>query len=426
MADSPRDAFIRAAVWFGPLEEAEAIRAAHPGLDAEDLHAAALLGDAGTVAHCLKADPANVRNRENPLGWDPLTLLCFSRYLRCDRSRAARFVETARLLLDAGADPKTGWYNGEHSPAPVFESALYGAAGMAQCAPLTALLIERGADPNDDEVPYHVPESYDLDTMRVLLESQRLSPDSLAMMLVRKADWHDFEGIKLLLESGADPDRMTMWGYTPFHQSLRRDNVLPIIELFLRHGADPLVSSREGHDAFGYAALRGRGDVLTRLRGLHGLPLEGPLRFLAACACDEDADPVPVEDGGARLAEFAANGNTAGVARLVAAGVAVDSLYAGDGYFQIAPQSTALHCAAWRLRPETVRVLLELGATADAMDAHGRTPLMLAVLACTDSYWTVRRTPVILRDLLRAGADPRRVPLPTGYPEADELLRAAL
>ena len=45
-------------------------------------------------------------------------------------------------------------------------------------------------------------------------------------MLLRKADWHDYEGIKYLLEHGADPNLMTMWGYTALHQALRRDNAL--------------------------------------------------------------------------------------------------------------------------------------------------------------------------------------------------------
>ncbi len=42
------------------------------------------------------------------------------------------------------------------NPRPVVEAAIYGAAGIAQHAELTRLLLERGADPNDEETPYHV------------------------------------------------------------------------------------------------------------------------------------------------------------------------------------------------------------------------------------------------------------------------------
>ena len=82
---------------------------------------------------------------------------------------------------------------------------LYGAAGVAHHAELTRLLLERGADPNDEEVAYHSPETCDNAAMKVLVETGRLTDDSLATMLLRKHDWHDYDGVKFLLEHGADP-----------------------------------------------------------------------------------------------------------------------------------------------------------------------------------------------------------------------------
>ena len=64
----------------------------------------------------------------------------------------------------------------------------------------------------------------------------KLSPDSLATILLRKSDLHDLEGVKLMLANGADPNRMTPWGYTALHQSLRRDNSLEIVQAILDHG----------------------------------------------------------------------------------------------------------------------------------------------------------------------------------------------
>jgi ankyrin repeat protein len=102
----------------------------------------------------------------------------------------------------------------------------------------------------------------------------------------------------------------------------------------------------------------------------------------------------------------------------------VDARYAGDGYFGIPAGSTALHVAAWKLLPRLVKLLLERGADPNARDGNGNTPLMLAVKACTDSWWTERRTPEPARLLLAAGASREGVKCPTGYAELDQVLEA--
>src|SRR5581483_1761438 len=157
----------------GTVDEAQRLLAQHPDLARRSVHAAAILADDAAVASFLAADPAGATATGGPRGWDPLTHLCFSRYLRLDPSRSDAFVRTARVLLDAGASANTGWYEtvDQPNPRPVFESAIYGAAGVARHAGLTRLLLERGADPNDEETPYHVPETWDNSVMRVLLDS---------------------------------------------------------------------------------------------------------------------------------------------------------------------------------------------------------------------------------------------------------------
>ena len=101
-----------------------------------------------------------------------------------------------------------------------------------------------------------------------------------------------------------------------------------------------------------------------------------------------------VAQGGPFLAEFAGNGNTNGVRQLLDLGVDVNARHPeGDRYFGVAKNSTALHSAAWRARHATVRLLIERGAQVDAEDANGRTPLMQAVRAWVDWYWTEWRKP---------------------------------
>lgn len=421
----------------GTLEEADAILAAHPAVAAASIHTAAVLGDEDAVRRFLARDPAQATAKGGPRGWDALTHLCFSRYLRLDAARSDGFVRAARALLDAGADPNTGWYAMDHQPQPEWEPVLYGAAGVAHHAEVTRLLLERGADPNGEEVPYHAPEGRDNAVVRVLLESGTLTGESLGMMLVRKVDWHDAEGVRLLLAAGADPNAATRWCFNALHHAIRRDNGIEIVRLMLAHGADPtVVSQADGASTVALAARRGRGDVLELLdrRGVP-LALEGADRLIAACARGDaasaraiaEAEPhlvtEVVAEGGRLLAWFAGTGNTEGVRLLLDLGVPVDAVFEeGDGYFDVAPRSTALHVAAWRAHPALVELLIERGATVDQPDGASRTPLMLAVRACVDSYWTERRSPESVRALLAAGASADGVPYPSGYAEVDALL----
>jgi hypothetical protein len=167
------------------------------------------------------------------------------------------------------------------------------------------------------------------------------------------------------------------------------------------------------------------------------LNLDGVERLIAACAKADDAaigaliaaEPSLVADlvaeGGTLLSEFAGNGNSEGVRRLLDLGVDAGALFReGDGYWDLARDSTALHAAAWRAWPATVKLLIERGAPVNARDGKGRTALTLAVKACVDSYWKDRRTPESVEALLNAGATIEGIDIPCGYDEVDELLRS--
>ena len=110
--------------------------------------------------------------------------------------------------------------------------------------------------------------------------------------------------------------------------------------------------------------------------------------------------------------------------RLLELGLNPGSVFdAGDGYWEVAPRSTALHVAAWRARPEVVALLIARGAPVDTRDGAGRTPLALAVRACVDSWWRERRTSESVSALLAAGASVDGVQYPSGYDAVDQVLR---
>jgi ankyrin repeat protein len=420
----------------GTLERAETILVTQPDIASGNIYVAAVLGDADAVQRFVETDRAQATRKGGPRDWDPLTYLCFSRYLRLDHARRDGFVRAARTLLDAGADANTGFYSNDHLPLE-FESVLYGAAGIAHDAALTRLLLEHGADPNDGEVVYHAPETYDNAALHALVETGKLTADSLASMLLRKCDWHDYDGVRWLLEHGADPNFKTRWGYSALHQAIRRDNQIETIELMLDHGADPMVVGH-GLTAVEMSARDGRGDVLD-LFERRGIPLrlQGIYELLAACARNDAARVRSIaqrEPGFAGqvvmqasrlLREFAGIGNTEGVRHLLDLGVDVAAVdHDGDGYWGIAKNSTALHVAAWLGRHATVKLLIERGAPLDVADGNGATPLALAVGACVHPYWGWRRAPASVAALLDAGASTQNVPFPSGYDEVDELLRS--
>ena len=440
---SAHDQFIEAAFWHGSAKRAQSILDANPSV-ANDIHVAAMVGDDEAVRRFLARDPSLATAKGGPRGVDPLTHLCFSAFLKERRDQSDAFVRAATALLDAGASANSGFFDESHPPHREWESVLYGAAGVAFHAPLTRLLLERGADPNDDEVPYHSVEGPDNDAFKLLLDSGKLTGDSLNMMLLRKSDWHDYEGVKLVLDHGADVNQMSRFGRTVLHHALISDNSLEIIDLLLDRGADPHVVAKDlrhgggfraGRSATAVAARRGRADVLASLEQ-RDIPfqLDGVDVLIAACARGEApaaraiAAREPslvrelIEQGGELLAEFAGNDNHRGVELLIDLGVPVDGRYFGDGYFGEGPDSTALHVAAWRMANDTLDVLIRRGADVNAKNSKGETPLMLAVKACVASYWRERRSPRAVQALLAAGASTDGVTIPSGYAAADELL----
>src|SRR5260370_36475892 len=175
--------------------------------------------------------------------------------------------------------------------------------------------------------------------MQCLVETGKLTAESLSLMLIRKHDWHDYEGVRYLLESGADPNYQRQRGWLAIHHDIAQDNALEIIDLLLDHGADPTLR-KDGASAVALAARRGRGDLLALFerRGV-AIDLQGVDRLIAACARNDAADVraiaehdperggTPLGQGGTLLAEFAGTWNTEGVGLLLDLAVPTTASY---------------------------------------------------------------------------------------------------
>jgi hypothetical protein len=102
--------------------------AAHPEVARASIHSAAVMGDDVTVRELLATEPALAGATGGPRAWDPLTYLCFSRYLRLDRARSAAFARAARALLGAGASARDVLHPSGHADV----DALVAAARVVQ------------------------------------------------------------------------------------------------------------------------------------------------------------------------------------------------------------------------------------------------------------------------------------------------------
>ncbi len=402
-ASVPRDAHDS-----GTLDDAEAIRGAYPLVAVDDVYAAAVVGDSAELERLLGGDVRRATVPGGPYGWDALTYLCFSRYLRLRGS--SDFVRAAHALLDAGADPNTGFFERAHQPEPVFESALYGAAGVAHYAELTRLLLARGADPNlGGEVAYHAPEGFDAEAMQAVVESGRLSPAGLTTVLHRKLDWTDLDGVRWLLEHRADPNALSAWGDQALHHSLARHNALGLLEVLLDFGADPTLRAPgfDDRSAVAAAARAGRADPLELFhrRGFT-IELHRDDAFFGALSRGDRAGTLVFVAAEPQIVERLEAAQPGIVATLAGAGNRGAVGLALDLGFPLS--ADALAVAVWRERTETVHLLLARGALVSASE------LSLAERALTEmSEWTPHRSREIL-DALQADASPNWSSEPSG------------
>ncbi|GAA5031339.1 hypothetical protein GCM10023258_29420 [Terrabacter aeriphilus] len=199
--------------------------AAHPDLPRTDVAVAATVGDVAALRAHVSADRAAAVREVGPFRWAPLLYVVYSRVPQQDP------VAAASLLLDAGADPDSGYlWQGLASPF----TALTGVFGEGEAGPgrqprhprwreLAELLLDRGADPNDRQALYNRMFGRDDSHLELLLDhglgrpasevwGQRLTTpgETVAEMLDRQVRWARDHGLDdrlaLLARHGLVPD----------------------------------------------------------------------------------------------------------------------------------------------------------------------------------------------------------------------------
>lgn len=243
-----------------------------PELAEYSLATALVLGDVARVRAQIERDPAAVTRPDPVTGWTPLHAVCASRWHDLDPQRAGGLVATARLLLDAGADPGARIGPGGRSAgsSPLRCATASASAGAGNAA-IMALLLEHGAAVEDDDLYLAAfSRAGDHRCLRVLLDHAPGAAPAAEKALSAPISTADVEGVRLLLEAGADPRRFADddgQASSAVYHAVRLDSPAELIALLIEYGADPSLPSPHGVTPAFLATLRGRSDLFGLLGG---------------------------------------------------------------------------------------------------------------------------------------------------------------
>lgn len=427
------------ALFEGWKPQAERLLEGDPSL--ADGHAGlqAALYDAKALSLILENDPGAATRRI--AGRSPILFLTFSRFWRMRPEVAGDAIAVAGMLMECGADIDDGMPADPGDPDGHRLSALYGALGHSGHVKLARYLLERGANPDDNESFYHACELGHLDGVRLMMEFGATLKGTNAFF--RMLDFDNLEGARLMLDYGADPNECpAQWMAAhrgergnALHHAIRRGRDGRFVDLLLDAGADP--SARYlGHTAFALARIYGNSSAAQALQARGAAtPLSESERFLAA-AVDGDARAVDAfrsrahalveslhpEERALHIEVARMAGGMERLKALVAAGF-------DPGYRDRHENLTALHAAAWFGLADHVAFLLQFPQDLEHRNVHGANALGTAIHGSANcpeaSAGDYERTAELL---IAAGAaiHPDRGDLQMGSEAVTAILEAAL
>ncbi|WP_158848685.1 ankyrin repeat domain-containing protein [Saccharothrix deserti] len=432
-------ALVRAACG-SDVRTARTLLAAEPELARHDLATACVTGEADVVARILAGRPGAATRPTGPNGIPPILYACFTRLLRSDPDRAAGVRQVVRLLLAAGADPNTTVDAYEEAPP------IYGAAGVVNDPELTAMLLAAGADPDEglplpdpddalapgrpwgNESLYHAAEFPDPACAELLLDAKP-HPIRVSYCLRRALDFDNPPMIEAFLRHGADPNLVPSFGRgrTALISAVIGGHAARTVARILDAGASVNAVDDARLTALRYAVRYGEREITGLLTARGGDPdaVTDEDRWMGAISTG-DAPPGPGRPDLDLLERAAERGDVELINRLVHAGADVNGTSRGT---DLPP----LHAAAYRGHRDAVIALLAAGVDPTTLNHYGGTALQAAVFGsehCTDPRGGISMRPFeevthgdypgVVAALLAAGT-----PMPdeiAGSPAVQELL----
>lgn len=350
----------------------------HPEVTQLSVYCAAAAADVPRLGTFLAADPGAARRPGGPFRWEPLFYLAYARHDA--QIGQAAVLGAARILLDHGADPNSGYlWHGLPTPFTVL-TGVFGEGELGpirqprhpHAQPLARLLLEAGANPNDGQTLYNRMFEPDNDHLELLFEFGLGTGDG--------GPWKKRMGDAL-----DTPEQMVRgdlrWAIT--HGMTER------VALFVEHGVDIVSPFGDGVTPAARAATTGHPELVSYLVA-HGAsaPDLRPGQSFAAAALAADYAKVAelraahpglvdaVRKGRPSLIVWAAaQGKPGSVELLAGLGFDVNAKGRSDAPAKD-PWETALHVAAMAGNLDLAGTLLSLGADPDIRDKRfDSTPL---------------------------------------------------